>query len=143
MTHNNENVQVSSLSFPDIMTKLYLTWESSDKEKKDLQHEVDKCKKYIDELTTVHTELLKNFERLQSMNTEYEKEINQLKKKLEDAEDDQKQFRKVSHILTMDRENNNYKQQIAILERRVAFYQNQCSNKKPSNEIMKIDEQSR
>lgn len=142
MAHNNENIQAFSLSFPDIMTKLYLTWESSEKEKQDLQYEVDKCKTHIDEFTAVHTELLKNFEKLQSINTEYEKEIVQLKKKLADAEDDQKQFRKVSHIITMDRENNNYKQQIAILERRVAFYQNQCSNKKPSNDIMKIDAQT-
>ena len=129
-------------SFPDIMTKLYLTWENSEKEKQYLQEEVNKYKTSIDELSTAHTEMLKNVETLQNTNSVYEKEINQLKKKLDDAEDDQKQFRKVSHILTMDRENSNYKQQIAILERRVAFYQNQCNNIKSSSDNIKIDQQT-
>lgn len=142
MTHNIDNTQMLPLSFPDIMTKLYLTWESSEKEKKQLQEEANKYKNNIDKITAYHEELLKNVETLQSMNNEYKKEIVELKKKLEDAEDDQKQFRKVSHILTMDRENSNYKQQIAILERRVTFYKNQCSDLKSSNDVLKIDEQT-
>jgi hypothetical protein len=142
MTHNVDNIQMLSLSFPDIMTKLYLAWESSEKEKQLLQEEVESYKTTIDEMTTAHTELLKNVKRLQSTNIEYEKEIIQLKKKVEDAEDEQKQFRKVSHIITMDRENSNYKQQIAILERRVAFYQNQCNNMKSLGDNSKIDQQT-
>lgn len=131
-----------SLSFPDIMTKLYVIWEQSEKEKNNLQEELNKYKTNVDELKKVHVELLKNVETLQYINSEYEKEVTQLKKKLEDAEDDQKQFRKVSHILTMDRENSNYKHQIAILERRVAFYQNQCSNMKSSNDVIKLEQQT-
>lgn len=142
MSANVDNTQMLSLTFPDIMTKLYLTWESSEKEKQELQEEVHRYKTNVNEITTVHKELLRKVERLQSTNSDYEKEIIQLKKKLEDAEDDQKQFRKVSHILTMDRENSNYKQQISILERRVAFYQNQCNNMKSSNDVSKIDEQT-
>jgi predicted RNase H-like nuclease (RuvC/YqgF family) len=142
MTNNVDNIQMLPLSFPDIMTKLYLTWESSEKEKQELQDKVSKYKINIDEITAAHTELLKNVERLQNINIQYEKEISELQKKLDDVEDDQKQFRKVSHILTMDRENSNYKQQIAILERRVAFYQNQCNNIKSSKDVTKVDEQT-
>lgn len=142
MTQNINNTQMLPLSFPDIMTKLYLTWESSEKEKQQLQEEVSEYKNNIDEITAVREELLKNVEILQSTNNEYKKEIFELKKKLEDAEDDQKQFRKVSHIITMDRENSNYKQQIALLERRVAFYKNQCSNLKSSNDVSKKDTQT-
>lgn len=142
MTDIVDNTQMLSLSFPDIMTQLYLIWESSEKQKQHLQQEVEIYKKTVDEMTAAHTELLNKVEILQNQNNDYVKEISQLKKKLNDAEDDQKQFRKVSHILTMDRENSNYKQQIAILERRVSFYQNQCNNMKTSNDVVKIDKQT-
>ena len=142
MTQNVDNTQMLSLTFPDIMTKLYLTWESSEKEKQELHKEITKYKTHLDEITTSYTELLKSVETLQNINSENEKEITQLKKKVEDAEDEQKQFRKVSRILTMDRENSNYKQQSTILERRVAFYQNQCNSMKSLNSVVRIDQQT-
>jgi predicted nucleic acid-binding Zn-ribbon protein len=135
----SENID---MSFPDVMTKLYLIWENSEKQKELLQVEVQDYKDSIKQLTVDHTELLKKFESVNEHNEKLEIEINHLKKQVQDVEDDQKQFRKVSHILTMDRENNSYKQQIAILEKRVAFYQNQCNNLKVNDAENKIDKQT-
>lgn len=135
----SENID---MSFPDVMTKLYLIWENSEKQKELLQVEVQDYKDNINQLTVDHTELLKKFESVNEHNEKLVHEINQLRKQVQDAEDDQKQFRKVSHILTMDRENNSYKQQIAILEKRVAFYQNQCNNLKVNDAENKINKQT-
>lgn len=137
-----EMLQDNNMSFPDVMTRLYNIWEKTEKQQKHLQDEIKMFKTKIDEMTKEHMELSDNFQKLQLTNDKLVCEINELSKKVKDAEDDQQQFRKVSRIITMDRENNNYKQQIAILERRVAFYQNQCNNIKSSNNVIKIDEQT-
>ncbi len=133
--------QNNQMSFPDVMTILYNIWESSQTEKQSLETEIKDHKFKIDTLTIEHTELLKQFEVIKQLNDKLNVEVDQLKRKIKDAEDDQQEFRKVSRIITMDRENNHYKQQIAILERRVAFYQKQCNNIK-NNDILKEDQQT-
>jgi predicted nucleic acid-binding Zn-ribbon protein len=116
-----------NMSFSDVIVELHRIWDNSEKHNTLLQVEVQHNRDTIKQLTIDHTELLKSFKSVNEQNINLINEITQLKQQVQDAEDYQKQFRKVSHILTMDRENNNFKQQIAILEKRVAFYQNQCT----------------
>lgn len=134
----SENID---MSFPDVITKLCRIWENSEKDNELLQVELQEYKDNIEQLRKGHTELLNKFETINEQNRNLVNEITHLKKQIQDSEDDQKQFRKVSHILTMDRENNNYKQQMAILEKRVAFYQNQC-NKLKANVTETLDKQT-
>lgn len=120
----------TSLQFSDLMTGLYNLWEKSEDNKKRLEEELEKTTNNVQLLTNSNLKLQDVQNQLQKENTALQQQIAELTKQLQDIEDDQKQFRKVSHIITMERENHHFKEQIAILQRRVAFYQNQCNTMK-------------
>lgn len=105
-------------------------WENAQKEKDELIQSVQSTQSSLDEQCRVIDTLHHINKDLSQQLEVSQKEVDNLKKKVQEAEDDQKQFTKVSHIINMERENTHFKQQIAILERRVAFYQNQCNELK-------------
>lgn len=114
------------IPFSDAMTQIYLLWEQSEREMKLLQEALNVCEQQIKEVSTQKKELEDEKEQLVSKNDALSKEVEMLMTKLQEAEDYQKQFTKVSHILTMEREKTHLQQQLDIMERRVAFYRNQC-----------------
>jgi chromosome segregation ATPase len=124
---NKSNVWFDTLQFHDVMTGMYVLWERLEKEKKVLQDELSKANDHIKEITTNKNMLQNENNKLQTKVSEITIKTDDLIRKVNEAEDEHKQFRKVSHIITMEKENTNLKQQINILERRVTFYQNQCS----------------
>lgn len=114
------------IPFSDAMTQIYLLWEQSEREMKLLQEALNECEQQIKEVSTQKKELEDEKEQLVYRNNELSKEVEMLITKLQEAEDYQKQFTKVSHILTMEREKTHLQQQLDIMERRVAFYRSQC-----------------
>lgn len=116
--------------FQNVLMDLSCLWENAQKEKDELIQSVQSTQSSLDEQCRVIDTLHHINKDLSQQLEVSQKEVDNLKKKVQEAEDDQKQFTKVSHIINMERENTHFKQQIAILERRVAFYQNQCNELK-------------
>jgi hypothetical protein len=117
-------------TFQDVLTQLSFLWEKSRSENNELNNILETTKYSLDEQCKVNDKLQQENKGICHELLVSQREVDKLKKKVQEAEDDQKQFTKVSHIINMERENTHYKQQIAILERRVAFYQNQCNELK-------------
>jgi hypothetical protein len=121
-----------SSNFQDVMVNLDLLWKSSQEEVSELKLALEGSKNEVLSITktkqNIETETINLRYQVETMS----KEIEKLSNKIKDVEDDQKQFTKVSHIVSMERENNKMKQQITILEKRVAFYQNLCNTYKDS-----------
>lgn len=107
-----------------------MLWEQSEKQMIHTQINLQDLHNQLEEVQQTNASLRNENQALQSQIANMTNEIAKLNKTIKDSEDDQKQFTKVSHIINMERENTHLKQQIAILERRVAFYQNQCSELK-------------
>lgn len=105
-------------------------WEKAQNDKDELIQLLQTTQLSLDEQCKINDTLHHQNKDLSLQLEVSRKEADNLKKKVQEAEDDQKQFTKVSHIINMERENTHFKQQIAILERRVAFYQNQCNELK-------------
>lgn len=120
----------TSTMFQNVLMDLSCLWENAQKEKDELIQSVQSTQSSLDEQCRVIDTLHHINKDLSQQLEVSQKEVDNLKKKVQEAEDDQKQFTKVSHIINMERENTHFKQQIAILERRVAFYQNQCNELK-------------
>lgn len=120
----------TSTMFQDVLMNLSSLWEKEQKEKYELIQAIQATQLSLDEQCKVSETLHQKNKDLSQQLEVSQKEVNNLRKKVQEAEDDQKQFTKVSHIINMERENTHFKQQIAILERRVAFYQNQCNELK-------------
>lgn len=117
-------------TFSETMARLYKLWEQSEKDVINAQTNHQDIQKSLEKVQQTNALLTSENQVLQSQIAKMTNEITKLNKTIKDSEDDQKQFTKVSHIITMERENTHLKQQIAILERRVAFYQNQCNELK-------------
>jgi len=117
-------------TFEDVQTHLSLLWDKSQSEKSELNSIIQTTTYSLDEQRKLNDVLEKENKDLCHQLLVSKTEVNKLIKKVQDAEDDQKQFTKVSHIINMERENTHFKQQVTILERRVAFYQNQCNELK-------------
>lgn len=119
-----------TISFQDVLTQLAFLWEKSQEDTTDLRNNLQSTLYSLDEQCKVNDRLQQENKDLRHQLMMTQREVDKLKVKVQEAEDDQKQFTKVSHIINMERENTHFKQQIAILERRVAFYQNQCNDLK-------------
>lgn len=117
-------------TFAETMARLHMLWEQSENEMINTQTNLQEMQKSLQEVQQTNASLTCDNQILQSQIAEMTNEITKLNTTIKDSEDYQKQFTKVSHIITMERENTHLKQQIAIMERRVAFYQNQCNDLK-------------
>lgn len=134
---------IQSRSFQDAMTELYMQWENSQTDMLQLREAFQATEQSLLEQRNINHELSNENKDLGMKLASSQKEVEKFKRKVQEAEDDQKQFTKVSHIINMERETTHLKQQIAILERRVAFYQNQCNElKDQKNTLCLFEEQS-
>lgn len=120
----------TSAMFQNVLMDLSCLWEKAQNDKDELIQLLQTTQLSLDEQCKINDTLHHQNKDLSLQLEVSRKEADNLKKKVQEAEDDQKQFTKVSHIINMERENTHFKQQIAILERRVAFYQNQCNELK-------------
>lgn len=122
--------RMTDTQFKDAMTRVNVLWEKSQSDTQQLREALHATEQSLLEQRNINLTLSNQNNELSHNLSITQKEVARYMKKVQEAEDDQKQFTKVSHIINMERETTHLKQQIAILERRVAFYQNQCNELK-------------
>lgn len=98
---------------------------------KDTQTKVNDLNRLLSNATKMYQDLEIKYNELQEQTVSYIQDIDthkhtikQLNETIRGMEEDHKEFSKVSHIVRMERDNCRLKDHIRILERRIAFYQN-------------------
>lgn len=113
------------MAFYEKLSALSFEWEQ-------VQTVIANVHKRNGELVTQVTELSSLLENLQKYNKQLEKDLHTSKTKIELLEkqvsnfaDEQREFTKVSRIISIENENTRLREDIVLLERRIAIYQNQ------------------
>ena len=101
---------------------------------KDTQTKVNDLNRLLSNATKMHQDLETKYNELQKQTVSYTMEIDthkhsikQLNETIRGMEEDHKEFSKVSHIVRMERDNCRLNDYVRILERRIAFYQNNAT----------------
>lgn len=113
------------MSFSNIINELTNAWEQNQLTISNLLEDKSNVESQLRDATALNTELQESNSKLQAELVACNHTIASLNGKISSVEDEQRQFTKVSRIVSMDKENAKFKEQIALLERRVDIYKGQ------------------